>query len=118
VPSTQVEFSDGDKALDRVVDVRQSEEDLRMSHKIRDAFEHRAWLEDKSRQRNSTQVGAWSQLADDVGQDIALILVYDRLIVGVRVWTVALDRRSVACSVPSQSQSHVCGRWKKRFVTN
>lgn len=66
VPSTKVELSHGDKALDGVVDVRQSEEDLRMSHKVCDSFEHGSWLENESRQCHSTQVSARSQLADDV----------------------------------------------------
>lgn len=118
MPPTEVELGHGDKALDGIIDARQSKQNLGVCHEIGDAFEHRSWLENEGRQRHSTQVGAWSQLADDVRQDIALVLVNDRLIVGGSVWTVALDRRSVACSVPSQSQSHFVKMGKNLLRTS
>ena len=66
MPPTEVELGHGDKALDGVVDAWQGEQDLGVRHEVGDPLEHRSRLEDKSRQRHSTQVGAWSQLADDV----------------------------------------------------
>ena len=66
MPSTKVELGHSDKALDGVIDGRQGEQDLGVCHEVGDTFEHRSWLEDKSRQRHSTQVCSWSQLADDV----------------------------------------------------
>jgi hypothetical protein len=85
VPPAQVELGDGYEALDRVVDLGQRKEGLGVSHEavrpsattwqrverkdavlLRDALQHRPWLEDEGRQRNSAQVGTGTQLCYDV----------------------------------------------------
>lgn len=66
MPSTQVEFGHSNKALDGVIDARKSKQYLGVRHEVGDSLEHRSRLEDKGGQRHSAQVGAWSQLADDV----------------------------------------------------
>lgn len=66
MPSTEIELGNGDEALDGVIDGGQSKKNLRMCHEVCDSLEHRSRLENKGRQCHSAQVGAWSQLADDV----------------------------------------------------
>lgn len=75
VPAAEVEFCDGDEALDRIFDVGDGEENLRVRHEVCYAFEHGAWFEDESWERDTAEVCAGSELGDDVHEHWTCILV-------------------------------------------
>lgn len=76
MPSGEVEFGHGHEALDRVVNLGHREEGFGVSHEVRDALKHGSRLEDERREGDTAQVGAGSQLGDDVGEDGTLLLRY------------------------------------------
>lgn len=54
-----------------------------MRHEIGDALQHAAWFENEGRQRDSREVGAGTELRDDVGEDISLLRGHDSLVAAI-----------------------------------
>jgi hypothetical protein len=94
VPAGQVELGDGDETLDRVVDSGKGQEGVGVCHEIRDSFEHAAGFQNEGREGDTRELGAWSQLADDVGKDVALLGGHDGLVLVGDVAVHAAARRS------------------------
>lgn len=73
MPATQVELDYAEEAFNRVVDSGNREKHLGVTHEVGNALQHAARLEDKGGQHDPTQVGARSELRDNMRQNIALV---------------------------------------------
>jgi hypothetical protein len=83
MPPRQVKFNDIDETLDRIVNLRDRPHDLRVSHKASGTlakphcsgtgihqlcytFQHRSRFEDEGRESDSAEIGAGSELRNNV----------------------------------------------------
>ena len=73
MPATQVELDYPEEAFNRVVDSGYGEKHLGVAHEVGDALQHAARLKDKGGQHYPAQVGARSELRDNMRQNIALV---------------------------------------------
>lgn len=80
-----------------------------MCHEVCDSFEHAAWFEDEGGQGDAGQVGAGTQLADDVREDVALLGGDDGLVlVGVFLAIEAAAGAAQAVFAVPVPENHDC----------
>lgn len=107
MPAGQVELGDCDESLDGGVYGGHGEEGLGVGHEVRYALEHGSRFEDECGKGDAGEVGARSQLGDDVREDVALLRRHHGLVfVGAALFGGALARAERVLSV---AEYHLCG---------